>query len=79
MRAFARLLAWRDLEGQDVELPPFPDGYIHYLRMDVSGMHPSLYWKTSRLDWEMATAIQANWRRGIEDAREDHKARHGTG
>lgn len=62
-----------------MDLPPFPDGYGHYLRMDVSGMRPREYWSTSRLDYELATAIQSAWQDGIADANEDHKARQESG
>ena len=49
-------------------MPEFPDGLSHYLRMDVSGLPPSLYWEQSIEDFEMATAVQAAYREGQDEA-----------
>lgn len=80
LRAYVREMTRQQLEHRDIDLPPFPDELLDYLRIarGLSHLTPDEYLDTSRQGYELAVACQLSWNAGVEDAQDDHKARNAT-
>lgn len=53
----------------------FPGDFVKYLSWDLGPLKPWEWAAVDAWEWTEAQAVQRQWRKGVEDADEDHAAR----
>lgn len=58
-------------------MPDFPGQYAHFMAWDISAVRPWEWWQLDAEEWIEAQAVQAAYREGQADARDEAKTKRG--